>query len=126
LERILERYYHPVRHFDYLNSRAFVRHFDTRLPRYIEYFREAEDQTGVDWRLLAAMAYQESHWNPDAVSPTGVRGMMMLTEHTARMVEVGDRSEARASVLGGARYFKALLAKFPARIPEPDRTWLAV
>ncbi len=126
LESILERYYHPVRSFDYVGSRAFVRHFDTRLPRYLDHFREAELATGTDWRLLAAIAYQESHWNPDAVSPTGVRGMMMLTEHTAAQVQVADRSEPRGSILGGARYFDIVRSKIPARIPEPDRTWMAV
>jgi membrane-bound lytic murein transglycosylase F len=60
------------------------------------------------------------------VSPTGVRGMMMLTEHTARMMEVADRDDAYASILGGARYFTRVIRKVPARIPEPDRTWLAV
>ena len=126
LERILERYYHPVRKFDYVGSRAFVRHFDTRLPRYLEYFREAERATGIDWRLLAAIAYQESHWNPDAVSPTGVRGMMMLTQHTAQMMQVGDRREPRGSIIGGARYFDIVRNKIPARIPEPDRMWMTV
>jgi membrane-bound lytic murein transglycosylase F len=126
LERVLDRYYFASREFDYVGSRAFVRHFNTRLPRYREFFHEAEFATGVDWRLLAAMAYQESHWNPDAVSPTGVRGMMMLTEHTAQMMEVSDRQDARASILGGARYFRRVLRKVPERIPEPDRSWLAV
>ncbi len=95
LQRIFDRYYFASREFDYVGSRAFVRHYNTRLPQYREYFREAELATGVDWRLLAAMAYQESHWNPEAVSPTGVRGMMMLTEHTAAMMEVENRTDPR-------------------------------
>lgn len=126
LERILDRYYFASRDFDYVGSRAFIRHVTTRLPRYRDSFLEAERITGVDWRLLAAMAYQESHWNPGAVSPTGVRGMMMLTEHTAKMMEVADRHDARASIIGGARYYQRVMRKVPARIPEPDRSWLAV
>jgi membrane-bound lytic murein transglycosylase F len=126
LGQILDRYYFASSEFDYVGSRAFVRHFSARLPHYREFFREAELATGIDWRLLAAMAYQESHWNPEAVSPTGVRGMMMLTERTATMMQVGDRSDARASIIGGARYFGRVMRKVPARIAEPDRTWLAV
>jgi membrane-bound lytic murein transglycosylase F len=126
LQRIFDRYYFASREFDYVGSRAFVRHFNTRLPQYREYFHEAELATGVDWRLLAAMAYQESHWNPDAVSPTGVRGMMMLTEHTAAMMNVEDRDDPRGSIVGGARYFTRITRKVPERIAEPDRTWLAV
>ena len=126
LQRIFDRYYFASREFDYVGSRAFVRHYNTRLPQYREYFREAELATGVDWRLLAAMGYQESHWNPEAVFPTGVRGMMMLTEHTAAMMEVENREDPRTSIIGGARYFSRVLRKVPARIAEPDRIWLAV
>jgi membrane-bound lytic murein transglycosylase F len=126
LERILDRYYFASREFDYVGSRAFIRHVSTRLPRYRGYFLEGERAAGIDWRLLAAIAYQESHWNPGAVSPTGVRGMMMLTERTAEMMEVADRHDARSSILGGAHYFSRVLRKVPERIAEPDRSWLAV
>lgn len=126
LDRLLDRYYFPARHFDYVGSRAFLRHVRTRLPRYRDHFREAERRTGIDWRLLAAIGYQESHWNPEAVSPTGVRGLMMLTRDTASMVDVANRQDPRESVLGGADYLRRVLAKIPDRIQEPDRTWLAV
>jgi membrane-bound lytic murein transglycosylase F len=126
LQRILDRYYFASSEFDYVGSRAFIRHVDTRLPRYRDFFLEGERSTGIDWRLLAAIAYQESHWDPAAVSPTGVRGMMMLTEHTANMMEVGDRHDARSSILGGAHYYLRVRGKVPERISEPDRSWLAV
>ncbi len=126
LTQILDKYYFASREFDYVGSRAFIRHVSTRLPRYRDLFLEAERASGTDWRLLAAIAYQESHWNPGAVSPTGVRGMMMLTEHTAEMMEVDDRQDPRASIIGGARYYQRVLHKVPARIAEPDRSWLAV
>ena len=126
LKQILDGYYFASSEFDYVGSRAFMRHVGTRLPRYRAFFLEAERSTGVDWRLLAAIAYQESHWDPAAVSPTGVRGMMMLTERTANMMEVADRSDARSSILGGAHYYLRVRRKVPERIGEPDRTWLAV
>jgi membrane-bound lytic murein transglycosylase F len=126
LKQILDRYYFASSEFDYVGSRAFVRHVNTRLSRYRDFFLEAERSTGIDWRLLAAIAYQESHWDPAAVSPTGVRGMMMLTEHTANMMEVGNRHDARSSVLGGSHYYLRVRRKIPERIGEPDRTWLAV
>jgi membrane-bound lytic murein transglycosylase F len=126
LQQILDRYYFTSSEFDYVGSRAFIRHVDTRLPRYRDFFLEAERSTGIDWRLLAAIAYQESHWDPAAVSPTGVRGMMMLTAHTAEMMEVADRRDARSSILGGAHYYLRTRNKVPERIAEPDRSWLAV
>jgi membrane-bound lytic murein transglycosylase F len=112
--------------FNYVGSRAFIRHFHSRLPAYKDLFIEAGLSSNTDWRLLAAMAYQESHWDPKAVSPTGVRGMMMLTKPTARMIGVKDRTNAPESILGGSIYLKRVMAKIPVRIPEPDRTWLAV
>ena len=84
LDKILDRYYFASREFDYVGSRAFITHVNTRLPRYRDYFIEAEHSTGIEWRLLAAIAYQESHWNPGAVSPTGVRGIMMPHRSTRR------------------------------------------
>ena len=127
LDRIIERYYfHVEDDFDYVGSRSFVRHIQSRLPEYREFFLRAASETGLDWRLLAAMAYQESHWDPDAVSPTGVRGVMMLTRETARMMGVEDRSDALESILGGANYFLRVIGKVPRRIAEPDRTWFSV
>jgi len=126
LQDVLDRYYFSTRNFDYVESRAFARHFHSRLNRYRAFFEEAESETGVSWRLLAAMSYQESHWNPRAVSPTGVRGLMMLTRHTAELVGVENRNDPRESILGGARYLKRVQKKIPERIAEPDSLWLAV
>ncbi len=82
--------------------------------------------TGIDWRLIAAVSYRESHWDRLNTSPTGVRGMMMLTEDTADMLGVTDRLDAKQSILGGARYMVQLIDTIPVRIPEPDRTWMAL
>lgn len=90
------------------------------------YFRQAQVETDMDWRLLAAIAYQESQWDPRAVSPTGVRGIMMLTVETADRMEVENRLDPKQSILGGARYINLLRDGIPDRIPEPDRTWLAL
>lgn len=126
LRALVDRYYGTSRDFNYVESRTFARHFDSRLTRYRPLFEEAELETGISWRLLAAMAYQESHWNPGAVSPTGVRGLMMVTENTAQLVGIDDRNDPRESILGGARYLKLLRNMIPERIAEPDSLWLAV
>jgi membrane-bound lytic murein transglycosylase F len=124
--RLLDRYYGDTQQFDYLLSRSFLEHVQTRLPRYLEWFQEAAATHGVDWRLLASMGYQESKWDPHAVSYTGVRGLMQLTEDTAALMRAGDRRDARSSIFGGARYLARLLRMVPPRVVEPDRTWLAV
>jgi membrane-bound lytic murein transglycosylase F len=126
IAQLLERYYGDRDRFDYLFSRNFLQHVETRLPRYLDWFREAAGKYALDWRLLAAMGYQESKWDPGAVSFTGVRGLMQLTEDTAAMMRAGDRLDPRASIFGGARYLSRLMEMVPSRIPEPDRTWFAV
>jgi membrane-bound lytic murein transglycosylase F len=127
LSTLIDRYrLDDIDKFDYVGSRAFVNHVKERLPTYRSEFQAAADRMGFDWRLLAALAYQESNWDPVAVSPTGVRGMMMLTRQTASMMGVADRVDPRQSILGGAAYLAHVRAKLPARIPEPHRTWLAV
>ncbi len=127
LSRLIDRYrLDDLDKFDHVGSRAFVKHVSERLPTYRSEFQAAAGRMGFDWRLLAALAYQESHWNPVAVSPTGVRGMMMLTRKTASMMGVADRVDPRQSILGGAAYLAHVRAKLPTRIPEPHRTWLAV
>jgi membrane-bound lytic murein transglycosylase F len=126
LASILQRYYAAADRFDYVDSLNFVRIVRERLPALRPFFEEAALATGFDWRLLAAIGYQESKFAPGATSPTGVRGIMMLTEDTASRVGVHDRLDPRSSILGGARYLKEVRGKVPGRIPEPDRTWLAL
>jgi len=123
---VLDRYYGAGDAFDYLLSRNFMEHVQTRLPKYVEWFQQAATQYDLDWRLLAAMGYQESKWDPRAVSHTGVRGLMQMTEGTATMMRAGDRHDPRASIFGGAKYLARLVKSVPERIPEPDRTWFAV
>jgi membrane-bound lytic murein transglycosylase F len=114
------------RPFEYAESREFQGHLSERLPRYQSMFQAASAQTGVDWRLLAAIGYQESKWNPVAESENGALGMMMLTSDTAEAMGIRDRSDPAQNISAGARYFASVRDKLPERIPEPDRTWLTV
>ncbi|MCB1737293.1 MAG: membrane-bound lytic murein transglycosylase MltF [Gammaproteobacteria bacterium] len=126
LNALIDRYYGHTEKFTYVEIRDFRRAIDDRLPLYIDAFKQASRDTGFDWRLLAAVGYQESHWRADAVSPTGVRGLMMLTTAAAKRVGVEDREDPLQSIAGGARYLGVVRKKIPKRIPEPDRTWLAL
>ncbi len=126
LKRLLDRYYGHTGRLGPLDANGILTRMRTVLPGFKPWFREAERLTGFDWRLLAALAYQESQWHPLATSPTGVRGLMMLTEETADRMGVTDRLDPRQSIIAGARYLLMLKETLPARIPEPDRTWLAL
>ena len=114
------------RPFEYLESREFQAHIIERLPRYQPLFEAAATKVGVNWRLLAAIGYQESKWNPQAESGNGAAGVMMLTADTADEMGVADRNNAEQNIAAGAAYFAQVLDKIPERIREPDRTWLAV
>ncbi len=126
LARLIDRYYGAVQRFDYLNVATYRRRIFSVLPTYRSLFKQAAEQSQLDWKLLAAQAYQESQWNPKAVSPTGVRGMMQLTSVTAERLNIADRSDPRESIFGGARYLRSLMDRLPVEIDEPDRTWLAL
>ena len=126
LARYAERYFAPVQRVQRVDGEVFRERIKSVLPQYQRDFELAQGASGIDWRLLAAVAYQESQWDPFATSETGVRGLTQLTEETARHLRVADRLDARASIGAAGRYLQALKAKLPARIGEPDRTWLAL
>ena len=113
---IKDTYFSHVKIFDYVDLSIYHRRISTTLPRYIHLFREAGKRHGIDWRFLAAQAYQESHWNPKAKSPTGVRGMMMLTKPTALQLNITDRLDANQSINGGARYMVQQIKHAPKRV----------
>jgi membrane-bound lytic murein transglycosylase F len=126
LASIVNRYYSRSPDMDFVGPHGFMRDIRGRLQLYREWFEEAAAETGSDWRLLAAIAYQESKWNPAAISPAGARGLMQLTEPSAGAERVANPADPRESIFGGARYFKQVLDRIPNHVREPDRTWFAL
>jgi membrane-bound lytic murein transglycosylase F len=126
LARITAEASGEARGFDYEDAHRFQADISALLPQLQAMFEEAAQSTGLDWRLLAAVGYQESKWQPQAASADGARGIMMLTLDTAGTVGVKDRSDQWQSILGGAKYLAQVIATIPGHIGEPDRTWLAV
>ncbi|MGG5214647.1 MULTISPECIES: membrane-bound lytic murein transglycosylase MltF [Rahnella] len=124
LEKLEEKYLGHVGDFDYVDTRTFLNAIDTTLPDLQPLFEKYAQN--IDWRLLAAIAYQESHWDPLAKSPTGVRGVMMLTRATAGGLNVDDRTDAEQSIRGGAQYLSHLMDKMPESIPQDERIWFAL
>jgi membrane-bound lytic murein transglycosylase MltF len=126
LQRLRERYYGHVDVLGYVGAYTFAQHLQQRLPRYEKHFRQAAETHQIDWRLLAAVGYQESLWQSDATSKTGVRGLMMLTLNTAQAMGVADRLNPQQSIRGGAKYLAQVKDELPESILEPDRTWFAL
>jgi membrane-bound lytic murein transglycosylase F len=112
--------------FQYEELRLFQASLTDRLPRYRSWFEQAATQYEVDWRLLAAIGFQESRWDPQASSPNGAMGVMMLTSNTAQAMGIKNRTDARQSIFAGARYLAQVRSMIPTHIPEPDRTWFTL
>ena len=107
-----------------MDTRLFIKAIEEVLPKYKSWFEEYSGD--LDWRLIAAQSYQESHWNPRAKSPTGVRGIMMLTQPTAKQMGVKSRLDAESNIRGGAKYINLLMQRIPKRINESERPWFAL
>lgn len=123
LGRVRDRHFGHVDRLDYVDAVTLAEHYRSRLSDYRAHFERAGERHGIDWRLLAAVGYQESHWNNEAISPTGVRGLMQITEQTAEFLGIGDRTNPSQAIDGAARYLRSLHERLPDSIAEPDRSW---
>ncbi|MBC1187272.1 membrane-bound lytic murein transglycosylase MltF [Kluyvera sichuanensis] len=124
LARLEEKYLGHGDDFDYVDTRTFLRAVDSVLPDLQPLFEKYASE--IDWKLLAAISYQESHWDPLATSPTGVRGLMMLTKNTAQSLGLSDRTDAEQSISGGMRYLQDMMSKVPDSVPQEERIWFAL
>ena len=124
LARLEEKYLGHGDDFDYVDTRTFLRAVDNVLPDLRPLFEKYASE--IDWKLLAAISYQESHWDPLATSPTGVRGLMMLTRNTAQSLGLSDRTDAEQSISGGMRYIQDMMTKVPESVPQEERIWFAL
>ncbi len=126
LAEMEERYYGHTEIFDYVDIRAYKRRIIDRLPKYRQLFHTAAKKYNIPWTTLSAQSYQESHWDAMAKSPTGVRGMMMLTQKTAESLGVTSRLDPQESINGGARYLAQLLKRIPEDVQKEDKLWFAL
>lgn len=122
----LTAFYGQGNTFNTFGVKTFQRDMQDRLPLYKSTFQQQANKQAMDWRLLAAIGYQESKWDSTAISPTGVSGLMMLTKVTAKAMGVTNRDNPRQSIEGGAAYYKIIADKLPTTVHEPDRTWMTL
>lgn len=126
LRNLIDRYHGNSKRLKPVDITSFIIRSRTLLPKYKRLFKQAQEITDLDWRLIAAISYQESHWDTFSTSPTNVRGLMMLTEGTADQMGVSDRLDPKQSIRAGAKYVNVMRESMPDRIPEPDRTFMAL
>lgn len=126
LSGLVDYYFSHLEDFDYVDLARYRKRIGKRLPKYEEHFKSAAEKYGLDWHLVAAQSYQESHWNPLAKSFTGVRGIMMLTQDTAKTMGLKDRLAVKEGIYAGTRYLASLHVLVGDEVPEPDRTYMAL
>ena len=122
----MNEFYGDTEQFNHSGALLFSNRIESRLPKWESQLKEAGEEHNLDWRLLAAISYQESHWNSRARSHTGVRGLMMLTQATAKDMGITNRIDPAQSIQGGAKYLKSIFDRIPEKIQGVDRLWMTL
>lgn len=112
LKNIIDKYYENTQDFDIYELKKFHKRIKTRLPKYKKVIMEESEKFKFDWRLVAAVVYQESHFNPNAKSFTNVRGLMQVTHATAREMGITNRMNPAQSIRAGIKYLDKMYKKF--------------
>ena len=126
MAELRDHYFTFLSIFDYYDTSIFYERLENRLPKFRKHFIGAGEKYDIPWMVLAAQSYQESHWNPKATSHTGVRGMMMLTNNTAKLLGVTNRVDVKQSIYGGAKYLRVIMRKLPPEIKGKNRWAIAL
>ena len=122
---IYDRYYADVDDFDFVDLRTYHRRLKSHLPKLKPIIQKAADEHGFDWRLIAAQIYQESHFNPGAMSHAGAFGLMQLTKATAAYLNVENLTDPEENIRAGVRHLKYLHEYFDEAEPM-DRIYLSL
>lgn len=126
-DKIYEKYYgHLDIGFDYYDLKSFHEGVETKLPKYKKTIIKESDKHGFDWRIIAAVIYQESHFDPKARSHTGVRGLMQVTEAAASEMGITNRRDPLQSLKAGIGYLSLLYRKFTYVHDSIDRIKFAL
>lgn len=84
-----------------------------KISPYDDLIKQGAEKLGWDWRLLAAVVYQESRFDPEGESWAGAKGLMQLMPETAKRFGVSNPNDPHQSIRAGVNYLKHL-----------DRYWL--
>ncbi len=126
LEQITAEFFQPLEEMNSIDALLLSQHLEERLLPHMDDMKRASEIFNLDWRLLAAIGYKESQWLTKIESPTGVKGMMMLTKITAKAMGVEDRENPQQAIFGAAKLFRYLLDNQPKDIAEGERIHFAL
>jgi len=122
---IYNRYYSDIDSFDNININNFYLMMQIRFPLYSQTIKDVSAKYGFDWRLIAAQAYQESHFDPLAQSHAGAHGLMQITEQTAFSLGFMDIYDTEQNIYAGVRHLKNLYDSYD-RAAGFDRLLIAL
>src|SRR5436190_15274712 len=91
-----------------------------KLSPYDDLIKDGAKSLGWDWRLLASLVYQESHFSPTGESWAGAKGLMQLMPETAKRFGVTDLNDPRQSIKAGVSYLKYLDKYWANKVPDPS------
>jgi membrane-bound lytic murein transglycosylase F len=126
LKNLIDRHYAQFEQLDQKLAQQFVDDVDQRISPYLSAFKAAGKKYRIDWRLLAAMSYQESKWQPDAQSQQGAYGMMQIMPPTAAYIGLTDPGNPVQNITAAAKYLDYLRTQIDDQAPNPDLTYLAL
>lgn len=89
-----------------------------RISRWDELLKKAGEETGWDWKLLASLVYQESRFDPKAVSGVGAYGLMQIMPATAEHFGIDVTVSPSENIRAGIKYIKWLHTVFDIKIPD--------
>lgn len=117
---VYRRYFLNPRDFRARVSSEFYSEKGDRISVYDEKIKAAAEHIDWDWRLLAALAFQESRFNPNARSWAGAGGLMQLMPGTAAGLGVSNVFNPEQNISGGARYLQTLEKRWQGKIKNPE------
>lgn len=118
----IELYKHYFEQTKLLDNPSGLDFSDGKISKYDNLFKKYAEGIGWDWRLLAAISYQESRFNPRAVSWAGARGLMQIMPRTGASygVSAGQLSDPETAIRTSARIINGLDRTFKESIPDDN------
>lgn len=114
-QRIEKRYFEETKGYSEVRFLSVNDNLDMGvISPYDVYFRRYGEQTGLDWRLLASVSFQESTFDSGASSWAGAAGLMGLMPSTAASLGVQSEHlfDPESNIRAGSEYLKMLLGVF--------------
>ncbi len=96
------------------------------LSVYDELVQKYSNKYDFDWRIITAQMFQESRFDPKAISSAGAIGLMQVMPATGRQVGLPNIKNPQINIHAGTKYMRWLYNKFDNSLPSVDRMWFTL